>query len=80
MITNDARWTHEIKSRTVTTKAAFNNKQALLNSTLELILRKKLVKCYIWSIPFCGTGTWILRKVDLMCLKILKFGAGESKD
>jgi hypothetical protein len=27
-------------------------------------LRKKLVKCYIWSIALYGTETWMLRTVD----------------
>jgi hypothetical protein len=31
---------------------------------LDLNLRKKLVKCYIWSIALCGAETWTLRKVD----------------
>jgi len=31
------------------TKTAFN-KNALFTSTLDLNFRKKLVKCYIWSI------------------------------
>jgi hypothetical protein len=31
-------------------KAAFNKKRALFTSTLDFELRKKLVKCYIWSI------------------------------
>jgi hypothetical protein len=31
-------------------KAAFNKKKTLLTSKLDLELRKKLVKCYIWSI------------------------------
>jgi hypothetical protein len=30
-------------------KAAFNKMRALFTSTLELELRKKLVKCYVWS-------------------------------
>jgi hypothetical protein len=29
-----------------------------------LELRKKLVKCYIWSIALCGAETWTLRAVD----------------
>jgi hypothetical protein len=29
-----------------------------------LKLRKKLVKCYIWSIALYGAATWTLRKVD----------------
>jgi hypothetical protein len=48
MLTNDGRWTCEIKSRIANGKAAFNKKTALFTSTLDL--RKKLVKCYIWNI------------------------------
>jgi hypothetical protein len=33
-------------------------------SKLDLNLRQKLVKCYIWSIALHGAETWILRKVD----------------
>jgi hypothetical protein len=31
---------------------------------LDLNLRKKLVKCYIWSIALNDAETWTLRKVD----------------
>jgi hypothetical protein len=31
---------------------------------LDLELRKKLVKCYIWSIALYGAETWTLRIVD----------------
>jgi hypothetical protein len=31
-------------------KAAFNNKRDLFTSKMDLELRKKLVRCYIWSI------------------------------
>jgi hypothetical protein len=64
MITNDARCTHEIKSRIAMAKAAFNKKKTLFTSKLDLNLRKKLVKCYIWSITLYGAETWTLRKVD----------------
>jgi hypothetical protein len=30
-------------------QAAFNKKRTLFTSTLDFELRKKLVKCYIWS-------------------------------
>jgi len=33
-------------------------------STLDLELRKKLVKCYVWSIALYGVETWTLRAVD----------------
>jgi hypothetical protein len=45
-------------------KAAFNKKRALFTSTLDWELRKKLVKCYIWSIALYGAETWTLRGVD----------------
>jgi hypothetical protein len=35
-------------------KAVSNKKRALFTSTLDVKLRKKKVKCYIWSIAFCG--------------------------
>jgi len=56
--------TCEIKSSIATTKATFNKKMALFTSTLDLKLRKKLVKCYIWSIALYGAETWTLRAVD----------------
>ena len=31
---------------------------------LDLKLKKKLVKCYIWSIALYGAETWMLRAVD----------------
>jgi hypothetical protein len=54
MITNDARYTRVIKSRIAMAKAVFNNKKALFTSKLDLNLRTKLVKCYIWSIALSG--------------------------
>jgi hypothetical protein len=50
MITNDARCSSEIKFRISMAKAAFNKKKTFITSKLELYLRKKLVKCYIWNI------------------------------
>jgi hypothetical protein len=64
MLTNDATCTREIKSRTAMAKAAFNKNKTLFTSKMDLNLRKKLVKCYIWSIALYGVETWTLRKVD----------------
>jgi hypothetical protein len=57
MITNDARCTREIKSRIAMAKAAFNIKKTLFTSKLDLKLRMKLVKCYIWSTALYGAET-----------------------
>jgi len=45
-------------------KAAFNKKRTLFTSTFDLELRKKLVKCYVWSIALYGAETWTLRAMD----------------
>jgi len=45
-------------------KAAFYKKKTLFTSKLDLNLRKKLLKCYNWSMAFCGAETWTLRAAD----------------
>jgi len=47
----------ESKCTIAMAKAAFNKKRALFTSTLDLELRKKLVKCYVWSIALYGAET-----------------------
>jgi len=64
ILTSDGRCMCEIKSRIAMAKAAFNKKRALFNSTLDLKLRKKQVKCYIWSIALYGAETWTLQTGD----------------
>jgi len=64
ILTNDGRCTGEIKYRIAKAKAAFNKKMVLFTGTLDLELRKKLVKCYIWSIALYDAETGTLRTVD----------------
>jgi hypothetical protein len=64
MLTSGGRCICEIKSRIAMAKAAFNKKRALFTSTLDLKLRKKLVKCYMWSIALYGAETWTLWAAD----------------
>jgi len=64
ILTNDGRCTCEMKCRITMAKAAFNKKRALFTSTLDLELRKKLLKCCIWSTALYGAETWALRAVD----------------
>jgi hypothetical protein len=60
---NDGRCTYEIISTIAMAKAAFNKKRALFSSTLDLKLRKKLIKCYIWNVALYGDETGTLRAV-----------------
>jgi hypothetical protein len=59
--------------KTVMAKAAFNKKKNLFTSKLDLNLRKKLVRCYIWSMALYGAETWIRNT-----WKVLKCGVGEG--
>jgi len=78
ILTNDGRCTCEIKSRIAMAKVAFNKKRALFTSTMDLKLRNKLVKCYIWSTALYGAETRTLRAVDGNTWKVLKCSAGEG--
>ena len=64
MLTDDERCTCEIKSKIAMAKAAFNKKKNLFTSKLDLNLKKKLVKCYVWSMTLYGAETWMLRATD----------------
>jgi len=51
-------------------KAAFNKKKKnLFTSKLDLNLRKKLMKCYVWSMAMYGAETWMLWATDQKCLE-----------
>ena len=45
-------------------KEAFNRKMSLLTSKLNIELKKKLVRCYVWSIALYGSETWTQRKLE----------------
>ena len=45
-------------------KAPFSKKKNLFTSTLDLNLRKKVVKCNIWSLALYRAETWTLRAAD----------------
>ena len=78
MLTNDGRCTREIKSRIAMAKTAFNKKKTLFTSKLDLNLRKKLIKCYIWSMALYGAEIWTLRAADQKYLESFKCGAGKG--
>jgi hypothetical protein len=58
IITNNSRRTRGIECRIVMAKAAFNRKKTFFTSKLDLNLRKKLVKSYIWNTALYGAETW----------------------
>jgi hypothetical protein len=64
ILTNNGRCTCEIKCSIAMAKATFNKKRTLFTSTLDLELRKKLVKCYMWSIALYGVEIWCWRRME----------------
>jgi len=58
------KYLYTIKSRIAMAKAAFSKKKTLFTRKLDLNLRKKLIKCYIWSMALYGAETWTLRAAD----------------
>ena len=64
VLVRDGYCTREIRMRIAIAKEAFNRKMSLLTSKLNIELRKKLVRCYIWSIAVYGSETWTLRKLE----------------
>jgi hypothetical protein len=44
--------------------AAFNRTKNVFVSKLDLNIRNKLVKCYIWSKAFYGAENWTFRIVN----------------
>ena len=43
-------------------KEAFNRKRSIFCGPLEKELRKRLVKCFVWSVVLYGAETWTLRR------------------
>ncbi|KAJ4429204.1 hypothetical protein ANN_26207 [Periplaneta americana] len=45
-------------------KEAFNRKRSISCGSLEKKLRKRLVKCLVWSAALYGSETWTLRRSE----------------
>lgn len=42
------------------------------NDNLNLKLRKRIIKGYIWSVLLYGAETWTLKDTTINCLEVLK--------
>ena len=69
MITNNARRTLETKSRIVMKKQYSQQEEDTFRQQIGLNLRKKLIKCHIWSTAFHGAVNWTLQKVGQIYLE-----------
>ena len=72
VLTRDGYCTREINTRVTMAKQAFNRKISFLTSKLIIELKKKLVRCYVWSIALYGSETWTLRKLERKYFEIFE--------
>src|SRR5215813_4188104 len=68
-MSEDGRSKSEIKRRIAMAKEVFNNKKIILCGPMKKELRKRLIKCYVWSVLLYGCETWTLRSKDIKKLK-----------
>ena len=69
-------FTREIKKSIVLVKEQCNKKISLLGIKPNIKLRKKLVRCYVWSIALYGSDTWTQKNRSGSIWRALKCGAG----
>ena len=60
-ISSNMNCCQEVKKRIAMAKEAFNRKRSIFCGPLEKELRKRLVKCFLWSIALYGAETWTLQ-------------------
>jgi hypothetical protein len=65
MITSDGRSKPEVISRINQAKTAFNKKRNLFTfNSINMQLRKHLVKTFVWSMLLYGSETWTLGEAE----------------
>ena len=64
IITQEGDCCKEIKSRIAQGKVAFERKRQTLTGKLKMELKKRFVKCFIWSVALYGSETWTIKATD----------------
>jgi hypothetical protein len=72
-ITEDGRCKDEILSRIAQAKRAFQKKRHILTTnSMDLEVRKRFLKIYVWSITLYGCETWTISAIEKRKLEIFK--------
>ena len=61
-ISSNMNCCQEVKKIIAMAKEAFNRKRSIFCGPLDKELRKRLVKCLVWSVVLYGAETWTLRR------------------
>lgn len=64
LIAEDGYCEKEIRARIAMAKAAFERHNTLFTGCIRLQLRKRMIKCFVWSVLLYGSETWTMRKAD----------------
>ena len=59
-ISSNMNCCQEVKQRIAMVKEAVNRKRSIFCGPLEKELRKRLVKCFVWSVALYGAETWTM--------------------
>jgi len=68
-VTEDGRSGREVRRRIALGKEAFSKKKDLIQTSLSLHLRQRMVKVFVWSVVLYGSETWTLQKEDIQRLE-----------
>ncbi|MGI4401071.1 reverse transcriptase domain-containing protein [Klebsiella pneumoniae] len=64
IITKDNRCKRDVRSRIAQAKKLMANKRELLASNINVGVRKRLLKTFVWSVALYGCETWVLGKSE----------------
>ena len=65
IVTSEGRCNEDIKRKIVLAKKAFNKIRNLVtNSKISMEIRKRFIKCYVWSVLLYGCETWTMSTTD----------------
>jgi len=83
-VSDDGYCEKEIASTIGMAKKVFQNKRKLFTGKMNLKLKKRIVKCLVWSVATYAAETWTLREVDRKKIEafemwIWRRSAGEIK-
>ena len=70
LLAADGSCKKNIKTRIAMAKTAFDKHRMLLTRSINLELRKQLVKVLVWSVMLYGSEVWTLRKTNIRRLEV----------
>ena len=64
LLAEDGYCEKEIRARVAMAKDIFERHRSLFTASFDPQLKKRLIKCFVWSVFLYGSETWTLKKAD----------------